>query len=427
MKRSIYNDYSFLTTLLLLLGVQIMYAQNDIKQLVNQGKMYVSSGTLISTNFDFENKKDGIVFNNGFFHFFKNYQNNGLFTYTNTKKTGTTLFTGQSPQLIAGVNPSKHYNVVFNNASTQYPFELNSDMIINGTGDFTHGIVKINKDSGGQMFFGNGAISANTNDASYAEGIVEKEGNNAFTYPIGKSGYYRLAGISAPSNVADQYMGEYFLAPTNTDAHPHKNKTGIIELIDEREYWTIAPSKSTKESVIVTLSWDNHTTPQDLIAEPQNLHIVRWDAAQGLWVDEGGIVDESNNTVTTPLNVVGFGIFTLGTIKEKFLNPGDVVIYNGVTPNNDGMNDYLIIDNIQYFPNNHVSIYNRWGRKVYETKSYNSKGNVFNGYAEGVNVFGKGEPLPSGTYYYVVEYLYDRDGQNQWIKKVGYLHLENNN
>ncbi|SFO42484.1 hypothetical protein SAMN05421741_1761, partial [Paenimyroides ummariense] len=55
-----------------------------------------------------------------------------------------------------------------------------------------------------------------------------------------------------------------------------------------------------------------------------------------------------------------------------------------------------------------------------------SNGNVFRGYAQGNAIVNQGEKLPTGTYYYVVEYLYDRDGENQWVKKVGYLHLENN-
>ncbi|MBS7320781.1 MAG: gliding motility-associated C-terminal domain-containing protein, partial [Myroides sp.] len=180
----------------------------------------------------------------------------------------------------------------------------------------------------------------------------------------------------------------------------------------------------TTGSVIVTLSWHHQTTPSEFRGGT-DLHIVRWDANQNLWVDEGGIVDTGNQTVTSPVEVEGFGVFTLGKIKEKFLNPGDVVIYQGVTPDGDGINDYFIIDNINQFPNNNVTIYNRWGRKVYETSAYDSKGNVFRGVAEGTSVVGN-EKLPTGTYYYVVEYLYDRDGENQWIKKVGYLHLENN-
>ena len=39
--------------------------------------------------------------------------------------------------------------------------------------------------------------------------------------------------------------------------------------------------------------------------------------------------------------------------KKEVIDIGDVVIYNGVTPDGDGMNDYFIIDNInhnQLFP-----------------------------------------------------------------------------
>lgn len=52
--------------------------------------------------------------------------------------------------------------------------------------------------------------------------------------------------------------------------------------------------------------------------------------------------------------------------------PCKVKIYTGVTPNGDGENDVWIIDNITDFPNNHVSIYNRWGIQVYETKGYDN-------------------------------------------------------
>ncbi len=427
MRKNKNNRYTFLMIFLLLLVAQNVLAQSNSNQVVNKGLMSVSPGTLISTHFDFENTKDGEVFNDGSFQFFKNYQNDGLFTYKSTRKTGTTLFTGKSLQLIAGSQSSKHYNVLFNNASVASPFELNSDMIINGTGDFTRGIVKINKEFGGQMLFGNEALHSNASDASYAEGFVEKKGKESFTYPIGKSGYYRLAGISAPTNTEDTYLSEYFFEATNTDAHPHTNKDKTIELIDNKEYWTIKQADGTNGSVIVTLSWDSRTTPPELTVNPQNLRVIRWDEKENLWVDEGGLVDESNNTVLTPIKVEGFGIFTLGTVKEKDLNPGDVVVYQGVTPDGDGMNDYLIIDNIEHFPNNKLTIVNRWGRTVYETRGYNTKGNVFKGVAEGVSAVSKGEQLPTGTYYYVLEYLYDLDGQSHWVKKVGYLHLENNN
>lgn len=421
MKKRIIN----ISLLFASIGCSVAYAQTTEPVTVNNGELYILPNTMVSTHYDFENTSKGVVFNDGEFQFYKNYTNDGLFTHTTNQTTGYTVFQGNQPQLIEGLQPSKHFDVLFHNTSTQYPFSLNSDMIIDGVGNFREGIVRINKNNGGQLLFGNGASQMNASDRSYAEGMVEKLGNNAFTFPIGKLGYYRQTGISAPSNVADTYLGEYFKENTN-ELYPHKDRTGIISAVNTQEYWTINQSAGTTGSVMITLSWHDQTTPVEFRGT-QDLHIVRWDAAQNLWVDEGGIVDAGAKTITTPVQVDGFGIFTLGKIKEKFLNPGDVVIYNGVSPDGDGMNDYLIIDNIEHFPENNVILYNRWGRKVYETKNYNSKNNVFVGVAEGNGIVGSGEQLPAGTYYYVVEYLYDRDGQNQWIKKVGYIHLESQN
>lgn len=402
-----------------------VYAQVSEDITVNHGELYVLPNTVISTQFDFDNTASGVIFNDGEFQFYKNYNNDGLFTHSTNQTTGYTVFQGSQAQTIGGSQPSKHFDVLFNNTSTQYPFSLNSDMIINGVGNFREGIVRINKNDGGKLLFGNAASQMNASNKSYAEGMVEKQGNNAFTFPIGKLGYYRLAGISAPSDVAHAYLSEYFKEDTN-QIYPHKDRTGIISSVNNQEYWTINQAAGTTGSVMVTLSWHDQTTPLEFRGT-QDLHIVRWDATQNLWVDEGGIVDAGAKTITTPVQVDGFGIFTLGKIKEKLLNPGDVVVYNGVSPDGDGMNDYLIIDNIEHFPENSVILYNRWGRKVYQTQNYNSKNNVFVGVAEGNGIVGSGEKLPAGTYYYVVEYLYDRDGENQWIKKVGYIHLERNN
>lgn len=422
MKKRTTNIFGLLAIALMLGGS--VFGQVNQNITVNQGGLYIKPNTLISTHFDFDNTTSGIVFNDGEFQFYKNYNNDGLFTHTNNKKTGYTVFQGNQLQLISGSQPSKHFDVLFHNTSTQYPFDLNSDMIINGTGNFINGIIKINKDLDGKLLFGNGATQINASDKSYAEGMVEKQGNNSFVFPIGKSGYYRKAGISAPSHEKHLYFAEYFLEETN-NKYPNKDRAGIIESVDNNEYWSIERINGTSGSVIVTLSWNDNTTPVEFRGT-DNLHIVRWDSEKNIWVDEGGIMDLVNQTVTTPVKVEGFGIFTLGKIKSNYLNPGEVVIYQGVTPDGDGLNDYFIIDNIEYFPTNNVTVFNRWGRKVYETTAYNTKGNVFKGVVEGVSG-ASGEKLPTGTYYYVVEYLYDHDDNNYWVKKVGHLHLENNN
>jgi len=68
---------------------------------------------------------------------------------------------------------------------------------------------------------------------------------------------------------------------------------------------------------------------------------------------------------------------------------------NVITPNGDGSNDELFFDIIDsnVFPDNQISIFNRWGDVVYEAKPYQ---NDWGG--SGVD----GKELPQGTYYYIL-------------------------
>lgn len=65
---------------------------------------------------------------------------------------------------------------------------------------------------------------------------------------------------------------------------------------------------------------------------------------------------------------------------------------NTITPNGDGNNDYFFIKNIEAFPNNEITIYNRWGNIVYQTKGYDNKW-------DGTH---RGKKLPVGNYYYII-------------------------
>ncbi len=62
-----------------------------------------------------------------------------------------------------------------------------------------------------------------------------------------------------------------------------------------------------------------------------------------------------------------------------------VTIPNVFTPNNDGCNDYFVIDGIDNFPESRLFIYNRWGKCVFESDDYNS-GHYWDaqGHADGV-------------------------------------------
>ena len=109
------------------------------------------------------------------------------------------------------------------------------------------------------------------------------------------------------------------------------------------------------------------------------------------------------------------------------LGCGTVFVNNAFSPNNDGINDEFFIDNIDdtvCYPENTVEIYNRWGVLVFETKDYNNTSNKFDGFSGGRTTISKSSGLPTGTYFYILNYTsVDGTGNIQANKKDGYLYL----
>jgi gliding motility-associated-like protein len=70
----------------------------------------------------------------------------------------------------------------------------------------------------------------------------------------------------------------------------------------------------------------------------------------------------------------------------------DVKIPNAFTPNGDGINDTWVIAGLGYDQTSLVTVFNRYGQQVYESKGYGTPWNGENA----------GKKLPTGTYYYII-------------------------
>jgi gliding motility-associated-like protein len=87
---------------------------------------------------------------------------------------------------------------------------------------------------------------------------------------------------------------------------------------------------------------------------------------------------------------------------------GELKVNNGISPNGDGSNDVFTIEGLEKYPNNRVSIFNRWGASVFEKTNYQSDwGGTWN------NTY-----LPDGTYFYILD-----DGGGKVLKK-GYIQIQ---
>ena len=82
----------------------------------------------------------------------------------------------------------------------------------------------------------------------------------------------------------------------------------------------------------------------------------------------------------------------------------------------------FIITNIEDFPNNRVYIYNRSGKLVWSISGYNNSEKAFYGKANVEGIFMKKNYLPTGTYYFIVNY--DNPCVNNELK--GFIQINNN-
>ncbi len=122
----------------------------------------------------------------------------------------------------------------------------------------------------------------------------------------------------------------------------------------------------------------------------------------------------ANPTIVTVISENNLNLENAGFYVEKE-EIEEFAIYNAISPNDDGINDEMMITGISTFPYTRLVVYNTWGQTVYDTKNYHNENNRFKGYGN------DGEVLPSGTYLFI--FYYKTSGSSTMIKECGYLFI----
>ncbi|WP_278010263.1 gliding motility-associated C-terminal domain-containing protein [Flavobacterium gyeonganense] len=195
------------------------------------------------------------------------------------------------------------------------------------------------------------------------------------------------------------------------------------------------------ENVIVNLNSDACNAD----SSPLNLSnlLPEGISRTGIWTDKSGTNALQGNILTVFGLTLGSYTFEYKTTNEdcprsvslnllvnddcRVLACENVLVHNAFSPNGDGINDFFKIDNIDQttcYPENTVEIYNRWGILVFETTNYNNTTNAFDGTSRGRTTIKQSEGLPTGTYFYIINYK-SLDGNNvlQSNRKDGFLYL----
>lgn len=172
------------------------------------------------------------------------------------------------------------------------------------------------------------ATVTGANDNSFVEGPCGRQGNTAFTFPVGKIAKYRPIGISAPPNTTNLYLAEYFKVNPATIPTNLNSKDATLDHISQCEYWTLR--SSTTSTLTITLSWDNLYSCG--VTSLPNLRVTYWLTASTIWKDQGNLTTTgttSAGTITAQtsnsINTVN-QFFTLSSVNTS--NPLPVALLN---------------------------------------------------------------------------------------------------
>ncbi|OJW75645.1 gliding motility-associated C-terminal domain-containing protein [Spirosoma sp. 48-14] len=128
-------------------------------------------------------------------------------------------------------------------------------------------------------------------------------------------------------------------------------------------------------------------------ARVSNANSYHWLPASGLSSPtiENPVANPTQTTTYTLTAQNDSGCVVSDTI-QLFVMPG-LYMPSAFSPNNDGVNDSWLIENLEYYPTSQVTIVNRWGVIIYSQRDYhNAPWNVQN----------QGREIDSGIYYYSI-------------------------
>ena len=253
-------------------------------------------------------------------------------------------------------------------------------------------------------------------------------------------------GNEVPGIVINQEDGSITIAPNTPDGVytysytickktvPNECKTakGILKLLpalvagDDLDF---KPVNVTKGAVNVGNILANDLYAGEKVLDHLDKVTVTLNGNDG----SGAYIDEQGNLIvpqgapvkeyefTYDLCIKGHpGACKTAKVRVEVIKDKPLTIYNGVSADADGHNDYFKIDGIEYYPKNNLKIFNRWGVLVYEKDGYSNEA-PFDGHSNGRATISADSKLPQGTYYYILEY---EDSEDQSHTEKGWLYLK---
>ena len=260
------------------------------------------------------------------------------------------------------------------------------------------------------------AFTVGESNASKVNGYVTVLNQSQMVFPVGDETEYRP--LTLEGEVFPLAKCAYFREdPNSPSAFPPFRtdlKPRTIESISTREFWRLEGSSSGQ----VSLTWNANSNLGAIAGDVSEIVLVGWSKSAQRWISLGtqSTAGDLNNgfAISEPFVPDAFEVLTFGSLAE----PEELLTLDNffLSPNGDGINDVLVIEELADSPNNNLQIYDRRGLKVFEMENYTDE---FGGVSNVDNlVLDKEAGLPEGVYFYLLR-MYDLGQEFQ-----GFLFLD---
>ena len=330
---------------------------------------------------------------------------NGVFQI-NGNLTNTDAASGVFAPLSTGiVNLSGNTQVIGGTSKTSFP-----NLVLEGTGSATLGF---NADVFGSLNLKSKEFKAEkynltiTNPVATAisrlTGYVSTDNkgkliramntSSSYLFPVGSSVgtmIYRPLDIATLNTGASTFSVTFFNLDPTTQGFNRNNKRSQVQTVFDKYFYIVK-----EESGNLNANVKFYQTA----AEGEYKQTVKygtsslWELAPPSTPSDANFGDQLTRSLTAIYQysskieeaTVPYSFAITSNLTDQF------TFYNGISPNGDGKNDTWIVDGLDLFNKNELTIFNRWGDEVFNKKNYSS-----------TDAWDGGN-LNQGTYFYVLK------------------------
>jgi len=335
----------------------------------NGALLSISTGTILSLPDSIVNK--GTLINNGQIIIAGSWINSGTYD----AGSGQITFDSDVDQVI-NHNAQSIEKLVISGGGKK---EFLADIFVQSSLTFDDGILA--SKNGARIVMDQDVIVTGGSDASHIQGPVERKGTGDWFFPIGNGTKYLPVTIPSVTNAA-----AFGILTLHEITNETLTSDPGLDKISNKRYWELVSGGDALGSTVIKLP----VVDEDGV-DPDNITIGASNAATGPYIDlhSSGL---SGQTITSK-DAPTFKYYAIASVQLDH----SIEVFNAVSVGSDGKNDFMTIQNIEFYPENKVTIHNRWGDRVFEASGYDNNQNAFRGLSE------NGNKLPSGTYFYSID------------------------